>query len=218
MTSTITRGTQTEDPPPVLGPPPKLRRRPAVVAAGLVVALVSSLLAGWMWMRTNDRVEVLVAASDVARGEFIEAGDVRTARINLDPALTPVPAARADDVVGQRAATDMVAGSLLTDAMLEAEALPPEGTSLVPATLPVELAAGLDLRSGDRVKVVLTRPVGQEATGNPTFTAAEVAGVSQSPETGASVVTLLVPETDGPVLAARLAAGNFYLVLDTRER
>ncbi|MFD6177257.1 MULTISPECIES: SAF domain-containing protein [unclassified Isoptericola] len=218
MTNTITRDTANQDPAPALGPPPKLRRRPTVIAIGLVVALVSSLLVGWMWMRANDRVEVLVAASDVPRGEVIDATDLRTARINLDPAITPLAADRADDVVGQRAATDMVTGSLLTDAMLETETLPADGSSLVPAALPAELAAGLDLQAGDRVKVVLTGPAGQEAVGNPTFTPAEVAGVDVSPETGGTVVSLLVPEADGPVLAARIAAGNFYLVLDTRER
>jgi len=218
MTTTTPRRQSTEPAPPSLGPPPKLRRRPAVVAAGVVVALVSSLAVGWMWTRANDRVEVLVAAGDVPRGAVIEADDVTKARINPDAALDPLSASRAGDVVGQRAGADLSAGSLITDAMLESEPVPTDGESLVPVTLPAELASGLDLQVGDRVKVVLTPGSGQEAAGNPAFTASEVAGVSFAPETGATVVSVLVPEADGPVLAARVAAGNFYLVLDSRSR
>lgn len=217
MTTTTSRQS-TEPAPPALGPPPRLRRRPAVVAAGVVVALVSSLAVGWMWTRSNDRIEVLVAASAVPRGAVIDAGDLTTAHINSDESLDPLPASRAEDVVGQLAGADLSAGSLITGAMLQADAVPADGESLVPVTLPAELATGLDLQVGDRVKVVLTPGSGQEAAGNPAFTPAEVAGVSFAPETGATVVSVLVPETDGPVLAARVAAGNFYLVLDSRNR
>lgn len=219
MTSTATRPGKTTDertsPPGAL---PRLRRRPAVVAAGAVVALASAGGLGWMFSQADDAVEVIVAAQDVGRGQVIKAGDLTTARITLDPALSPILASRAAEVVGQRVSVPLTAGGLVTEVMLAPEALPPDGMSLVPVTLPAERADGLDLQAGDRVKIVLTPPPGQEAEGNPPFSAAEVATVAPSADTVSTVVTLLVPEADGPVLAARLAAANFYLVLDSRER
>lgn len=219
MTSTTTRQDKaTAQAPAPAGPLPKMRRRPGVVAAGIVAAITCSLGLGWLWSRADDAVEVVVATRDVPVGAVIEAGDLGTARIPLDPALDPIVASRAEEVVGQRAGSPLTAGSLVTEAMLEAEALPPDGMSLVPVTLPAERADGLDLRTGDRVKVVMTPPPGQLAEGNPQFTTAEVATVRFAPDTSQTVVSLLVGETDGPVLAARLATGNFYLVLDSRER
>lgn len=219
MTSTTTRPNKTTDEassPP--GAPPRLRRRPAVVAAGAMVALASAGGLGWAFSAADDAVEVVVAVQDVGRGEVIEAEDLTTARITLDPALAPIRAARAAELVGQRASTPLTAGSLVTDAMLTPEALPADGMSLLPVTVPAERADGLDLQPGDRVKIVLTPPPGQPVEGNPPFSAAEVATVAPSADTVSTVVTFLVPEEDGPVLAARLASGNFYLVLDSRER
>ncbi len=219
MTSTTTRPDKTTDEqatPP--GATPRLRRRPAIIAAGAVVAIASAGGLGWAFSRTDDAVEVVVAAGDVGRGQVIEPDDLTTARITLDPALSPIPASRADELVGQRVSVPLVAGSLVTDAMITPEALPPDGMSLLPVTLPAERADGLALAPGDRVKIVLTPQPGEEAEGNPPFSTAEVATVALSADTVSTVVTLLVPEGDGPVLAARLASGNFYLVLDSRER
>ena len=219
MTSTTTRPEETtgeRTSPP--GAPPRLRRRPAIAAAGAVVALASAGGVGWLFSRTDDAVDIIVAAQDVGRGEVLEADDLTTARITLDPALSPILASRAAEIVGQRVSVPLTAGGLVTDAMLAPEALPPAGMSLLPVTLPAERADGLDLQPGDRVKIVLTPPPGQDPSGIPPFSTAEVATVAPSADTVSTVVTLLVPEAEGPVLAARLAAANFYLVLDSRER
>ena len=88
------------------------------------------------------------------------------------------------------------------------------GVALTPAQAP-----GLDLATGDRVRVVVTPPHGAEIpAGVPQFSEATVAGVRVSDETGQLIVDLLVPHADAAVLAARAAAGNVALVLDSRER
>ncbi|WP_336706492.1 SAF domain-containing protein [Oerskovia sp. USHLN155] len=194
-----------------------MRRRPALAIAALVAAVLGALGIAWLWTSSNEATQVIVVTADVPRGAAIQASDLATARVTLDPLLAPIPAARADELVGQRASAPLTAGTLMTESMVEPETLPGEGASLVPVALPPEQALGLDLEVGDRVKVVMTTPSGQEAGGNPPFTSAEVAGVTASPDTGTTVVSLLVPDVDGPVLADRVAAGNFYLVLDSRE-
>src|SRR5690625_1202829 len=122
MTSTTTRPDETtgERTPP--GAPPRLRRRPAIAALGAVVALASAGGVGWLFSRTDDAVEIIVAAQDVGRGEVLEADDLTTARITLDPALSPIAASRAAEIVGQRVSIPLTAGGLVTEAMLAPEA------------------------------------------------------------------------------------------------
>ncbi|WP_407343388.1 SAF domain-containing protein [Pengzhenrongella phosphoraccumulans] len=195
-----------------------MRRRPAVAVAALAAAALGSVTIAWVWTSTTTASEVLVVTGEVPRGAVIEASDLGTARITLDPLLKPIDASRRSEIVGQRAAAELTVGAIVTGSMFQSETVPGEGTSLVAVALPPEQATGLDLQGGDQVKVVQTAPAGQVAEGNPPFTVAEVAAVHPALETGATVVSLTVPVADAPVLAARIASGNFYLVLDSRER
>ena len=218
MTSTTTRPNASTDeasPPP--SPIPRSRRRPAAAVAALTAAVVGALGIAYVWTQTTNASAVLVVTHDVARGEVIQAADLGTARINADPALKPIAAARENAIVGQRAATSIPAGTLLSDAMVTTSVVPGAGQSMVPVDLPAEQAAGLGLVVGDHVKVVLTAADGQKPSGNPQFTAADVAGVTPSPEGTKTVVALVVSEADGPVLADRVAAGHFYVIVDSRQ-
>lgn len=218
MTSTITRtGASTDEASSPPSPIPRQRRRPAAAVATLAAAVVGALGIAYVWTQTTNASAVLVVTHDVARGEVIEADDLGTARISTDPVLKPIAATRRDAIVGQRASTAIPSGTLLTDAMVASSVVPGDGQSLVPVDLPAEQAAGLGLVVGDRVKVVLTAADGHEPSGNPQFTAAEVAGVTTSPDGTKTVVALVVPEADGPVLADRVAAGNFYVIVDSRQ-
>ena len=221
MTSTTTQGDkateQSAAPVPVAGPLPRMRRRPAVAVAALAAAALGSVAIAWAWTSTTAATEIVVVTGAVPRGAVIEASDLGTARITLDPLLKPIDASRRNEIVGQRAATELTAGAIVTGSMIEPETVPGEGTSLVPVALPLEQALGLDLQGGDQVKVIQTAPAGQVAEGNPPFTIAQVATVHPVIETGVTVVALTVPVADAPVLAARVASGNFYLVLDARE-
>jgi hypothetical protein len=203
---------------PVAPPPPKLRRRPALVAAAVAAICLGGLLGAWAWTSTTSTQEVLVARTEIPRGAVIEAGDLARARVNPDPALNPVPASRLEELVGQRAALDIAAGTLLTPATVDDQVVPEDGTSVVGVALLPGQAPGLDLQAGDRVRVVLTPGVDGELVDSPAFTVAEVAAVRHIPETGQTVVDVLVPAAEATVLAARVATGNVALVLDSRER
>jgi hypothetical protein len=88
------------------------------------------------------------------------------------------------------------------------------GVSLTPAQAP-----GMDLRAGDRVRVVVTPAEGSGApAGAPPFSEAEVVGVRLSDATGELIVDLLVPHAEAAQLASRVATGNVAIVLDSRER
>lgn len=224
MTNTATRDDRLIDQgstpaAPPLVPPPKLRRRPALVAGAVAAICLGALLAGWAWTATTNTQEVLAARSTIERGAPITAEDLARVRISADPALSPVPASQLDELVGQRAAVDIAAGGLLTPGSTTSEALPADGTSIVGVALTAAQSPGLDLRAGDRVRIVVTPALGAEpGSGAPPFTAAEVVGVELDQTTGATVVDVLVPGVEATVLAARVATGNVALVLDSRER
>ena len=224
MTHTITRDDRLTGPDPApaappVAPPPKLRRRPALIAAAVALVAVGAILAAWAWTSTTNTQEVLAARDTIARGAVITSDDIARVRINADPALQPLPASAYDDVVGQRAALDIAAGSLLTQAATVAEPVPPDGMSVVGVALSPAQAPGLTLRNGDRVRVVLTPGEGADAlTGSPPFNEAEVVGARTDEMTGELVVDLLVPRSEAGVLAARVATGNVALVLDSGER
>ena len=122
-------------------------------------------------------------------------------------------------MVGQRAAVDVAAGTLLTREQVTATVLPASGMSMVGVGLPAAQMPGEPLLAGDRVRIVTTpgpqAEVGQSA---PSTIAATVVGVRVNEENGQNVVSVLVPEGDAAQLAARAATGNVALVLDSRER
>jgi hypothetical protein len=201
-----------------LVPPPKLRRRPALLAAALVAICLGALVAAWAWSATTNTQEVLVARHAIERGSVIEADDLARVRVSADPALKPVPSSQFDQVVGQRAAYDVAAGGMLTPDSFTGAVVPSDNTSIVGVALTPAQAPGLDLATGDHVRVIVTPAQGEQLpTGVPQSSEATVAGVHVSEE-GQLIVDLLVPHADAAVLAARAVSGNVALVLDSRER
>lgn len=224
MTRTITQDDRLTGPEPApaappLAPPPKLRRRPGIVAAGVAATCLGAILTAWAWTSTTNTQEVLAARDTIPRGAAITSEDIARVRINADPALTPLPASAYDEILGQRAALDIAAGTLLTDAAITSELLPPDGMSVVGVALTPAQAPGLALEAGAKVRVVLTPGEGAEPpAGSPAFSDAEVVGTRTDEMTGELVVDLLVPHADATVLAARVSTGNVALILDSGEQ
>lgn len=210
-----------------LAPPPKLRRRPVLVVASVAAVCLGALLAVLAYDSASTAQEVLAVRETVNRGEVITADDLLVARVGVDPALRPIGAERAQEVVGQRAALDMPAGGVVTESQVTSEVLPPEGQSVVgvlatPAMMPAE-----QLQVGDTVRVVSTP--GQQGTGQvatdgaadttetePASLDATVAGIVAGADvTGGTVLNMLVDAGDAGLLAARASTGNVAIVLDS---
>ena len=116
--------------------PPKLRRRPVLVAASIAAVCVGGLLGAFAWTATSNTRSVVAVRAAVERGAVIGREDLMAVQVGLDPALTPIPAAQVDTLVGQRAAVDMAAGTLVTREQVSNVVLPPRGTSIVGVALP----------------------------------------------------------------------------------
>jgi hypothetical protein len=224
MTHMPTRDDQLSGAPPApaaqgLAPPPRLRRRPALIAGAVVSICLGALLAAWAWSSTSATQEVLAARDTIARGAVITSDDIARVRISSDPALAPLPASAYDDLLGQFAALDISAGGLLTAESITADPMPPEGMSVVGVALTSAQVPSLALRSGDRVRVVVTPGEGAETVAaTPAFSEAEVVGSRTDELTGELLVDLMIPQSEATTLAARVSTGNVALVLDSGAR
>ncbi|MDP3891971.1 SAF domain-containing protein [Nocardioides sp.] len=187
------------------------------LCAGLVAA--GALGTAYAFTSVNDTQEVLVVSRDINRGETIEAGDLSVVRVSVDPAMSPVAGSQKGELEGRRAATDLWAGTLLTEQAVTDSLVPVKGQSLVGISLTPAQMPSESLYSGDSVRIVTTPGDQGEVTNeDPVTIEAVVVGVSRAPETGETVVDVSVPEGDAADLAARAATGRVALVLDTRER
>lgn len=203
---------------PVIAPA-KTRRRSGVLAAGVALVAVGALGAAYLTQVVGDTVQVVAVARDVQPGEVIERADLTVADVSTDATLRPVSASRLSDIVGQRAAVTLTAGSLLTDAAVTEKVLPAAGQSLVgvalqPAQLPAE-----PLVAGDRIRIVDTpASQGEPPASTPQTIPGVVVSEAAPDDSGQTIVNVTVPSDRAADLAARVATGRIALILDTRER
>ena len=200
-----------------LRPPGARRRQLPWVIVG-IVCFVGGALAGGLWATSaSDRQPVLVMARTVPAGQTIRAADVKVANVAADRELGPIDEDDRRSVVGQPAAVDLVAGTLLTRAHLGDNAGLGSGRAMVglafkPGQLPTKLGPG------SRVQVIDTG-AGPGAPGRPNPTVlgiARVAAVDKADSDASGetvVVSLTVERGDAPAVAAAGAAGRAALVL-----
>lgn len=203
-------------PPPA---PPRTRRRPGLLAAGVAMVALGALGAAYLTQVVGNTVPVVAVVQTVRAGEVINRADLAVANVAADPALAPVTAERLDSFVGQRAAVDLSAGSLLTEQAVTDEVVPAAGRSLVGVALTSSQLPAAVLQPGDRVRVVDTPTAqGEPPSTTPSTIPGEVASAVGPDDTGLTVVNLIVTDDRAADLAARVATGRVALVLDSRER
>ena len=204
--------------PPAVAPP-RPRRRNGLLALGVALVALGALAAAWLTQVVGGTVPVVAVARSVQAGEVIERSDLSVANVNADPALHPVPAGALEGLVGQRAAVDLSAGSLLTEQAVSAQVVPAAGRSLVGVALSSAQLPAQTLQASDRVRIVDTPTAqGEPPTTTPATIAGEVTSVVGPDDTGLTIVNVIVDARRAADLAARVATGRVALVLDSRER
>jgi hypothetical protein len=190
------------------------------VGVGLSLVALGALAFLYVSGQLSSAGPVIAVVNDVQRGAVIDEGDVGVASVAPDPALSPISAGQIDEVVGLRAATDLVAGTLLTEAAVTAEVVPGDGEAVVGVPLMPGQMPGEPLLPGDVVVIVgvpgpgdvtpVQEPANFEATVLQTY-----------PATGPSdpvTVDVLVSSEQAVDLVSRVATGSIGVVLTSRER
>lgn len=191
----------------------RARRNWGYVAAGVGLMALTALTFAVIWATGRTTTSVLALASTVHRGQAITADDLTVAHAFADPALTLVPSAQVAEVIGQRAALDLPAGTLLTPVALTGAQIPAVGRSLVglhlsPAQLPLT-----PLHPGDSVSVVNAGREGDTGSAAAEVVAAIVVASGIS-EDGAHIVDVTVPSQSAPRVASWVATGRAAVYLE----
>ncbi len=119
-------------------------RNPTWVVAGVLLVVLSALGGVLLFTSSDERAAVLVAATDLAPGAAVTAGDLRIERVAVDDAVRTIPATAASTLVGQHSTGRVPAGTLLAPAMFAVDVpLGPDevvvGASLDPGEAPLAL-------------------------------------------------------------------------------
>ena len=199
--------------------PPASRHRPAVWLAGIALIAAGGGIAAAVVTAAGQRVAVVAVVRDVPVGTVITADDLGQARVAADPALHPVPASASQGLVGQYAAVDLRAGTLLTASEVTSTPTPGAGQSLVGVSLHPGQLPARPLAPGDRVALVVTPGTGASAGTDTTAAVGSsdrVAVVSETgtvAQDGSVVVDLLLPADQAASVAVDASAGHLSLVL-----
>ena len=169
--------------------------------------------------RAGERVSVLAVAQAVPFGQVITADDLIRADVSVDPSVETIPASNIGQVVGRVAGTNLMPGSLLSQASVTDDAPPAPGEVLVALAVPANRMPAGPLQAGDQVLVVDTPATDADApTLPPSTIPATVVRMGQPDLNGVTVIDVTVTTTDGPALAARSATGRIAVVLQPRGR
>jgi len=184
----------------------------AAALAALTTVVVSGLVgrADAAVSRWGDLRAVVVATSDVAAGEEIEAGDVT---VEERPASLVPKDALGEEPVGRVATAAIAAGEVVVGARVApggvgrlAALLPPSGRGMA---IPLDRTP-MALAVGDVVDLLATFDPGVAGDGDPTFPVARAAVVI---DVGEDAVTVAVGEAEAPPVAFALANGIVTLTL-----
>lgn len=185
------------------------------VGLGLLAIVIAALGSVTLFRALGPAHEYLALARDVPVGAQVTSADLTVVRLSNSPGLTPVPAHQAEEVVGRFAAVPLLRGTLLTPEHLTAERVPGPGEQLLPVNVPRDQLPGRSLRAGDPVMLVATsgRTVGTTELADPRTFPARVHDVADGAGRNNVVVSVLVDERDGAVIASLAAAGRIAVVL-----
>ncbi|MGI9051044.1 MAG: SAF domain-containing protein [Ilumatobacteraceae bacterium] len=130
------------------------QRNPTWLVAGVMLVVLSALGGVLLFSSRDDRVDVIVAATDLPPGEPVEQADLRIARVAVDDGVATITPDAVAALVGQQPVGRVPAGTLLSPGMF-ADELPlgPDeivfGAALDPGEAPLS-----GLRTGAAVELV----------------------------------------------------------------
>lgn len=120
-----------EEPEVPTAPQVRGRRNPKWIALGVVALCLGALGALFLYNQLSNAQSVVAVSQTVHRGATIQPGDLTTATVGTTPGISTVPAGELDALIGQRAAFDLVAGSLVPAEAISSSQMPAANRSVV---------------------------------------------------------------------------------------
>jgi hypothetical protein len=202
----------TPQPPPMPG-----RRNPKWIALGIVALCLGGLLSYMIYARVASETAVVAAAHTVYRGETIEQGDLTTITLRDGSLPQTVPATRLADLVGKRAAFDLIEGSAILWTAVVEESIPAEGRAIVGLRLEPGRAPGNVLPPASVVRLIAL-PAGADGSKADKLAGSIFVGrvIDQMPAPDGTSILVNVDVAAGaaPTIATLAAQDRIALVRD----
>lgn len=198
---------------PSLVPGGGRRRRWSLALVAVLITLGSALAFVVLWMNAGGRQPVLALRNNVVAGQVIQADDLAVVRVSTDGGITPISSSARDDVIGQPAATNLLAGTLLVpEAVGTADGLE-SGKAVIAIPVPTAEIPSDDLETGDRVLLYRTVDSAQGAEATADLIGEGVVFSVQDDDGNASDirVSVTVDETLAPRIANAVGEDQIYL-------
>ena len=192
---------------PTTPEPPRIpgRRNPKWIALGIVALCLGGLLSYVIYARVATETTVVSVAQTVYRGEVIETSDLTTITLQGTTIPQAVPASDLATVLGRRAATDLVAGSVLVASSVTDETIPVTGRAVVGLKLSAGRTPTSLLLPSSAVRLIALAPEnGSDKLTGDTFTA-RVIDQSNGAD-GTSILVNVDVAADQAATIAQLAA------------
>ena len=195
--------------------PTRRRVRLPEVAIGVIVVTAFALAAVLWQLNATQKKPVLAAAHDVARGEVLDASDLKVVYVASGDSIAHVGRAQSTSVVGRVVLSDLESGELLTPGAYSDRAGPQSGEGVVGLALEPGQVPLAQLRPGDLVNVVAGVPENSTTDVEQSLlvSRAEVYSVEELRTTGRTFVSLKMAEDDANAVAAAAERGPIRLVM-----
>ena len=197
------------------------QRRPWQIGLGVALVLVCAAVAGAVFQSSAKRVEVVVAAKDLAAGTVLTPGDLGTATIPASGNITAMSATGSGALVGQQLDSPIYAGQVMVRQMLSTTPQLAAGEQVVGMLMKGDQIPSVPLVAGDSVQVIAVPQPGQGSTvggtiGSTLVGSATVFAVGPAPTNQSQYVasvSLEVPSADAATVTAYAAADQIGLSL-----
>lgn len=192
--------------------PPKLRRRPMLIAVSVLLTAIGALLGAWLLTGLSGTESYIAVRDDIERGDQIQESDLVRTQLRTDSAVKPLLWDEQRTAVGQYAAVDMAAGSLVTRDSVKADNVPPSGQTTVGLSLvPGQTVSG-ELPTGSPVAVVIVPPNSDVGTQGQSYSGT-IAREEMSSDGTTKLVDVIVPDQHSAAIAAAGSRQEVSVVL-----
>jgi hypothetical protein len=204
---------------PVIPQPPRLpsRRNPKWIALGIVALCLGALLSYFIYAKVATETTVVMAAHTVYRGETIELGDLATITLRGGSLPLAIPAGHVNDLVGKRAAFDLVEGSVILSTAVTDAVIPAEGRAVIGLKLSPGRAPGNLLQPASRVRLI-AMPAASDGSATDKLAGSIFVGSvidqSQAADGMSILVNVDVDAAAAPTIATLAAQDRIVIVRD----
>jgi hypothetical protein len=204
---------------PLTPQPPRLpgRRNPKWIALGIVALCLGGLLSYVIYARVATETAVVAAAHTVYRGETIERNDLATVTLRGDSLPHVIPATQLNDLVGKRAAFDLVEGSVISSTSVADSAVPAEGRAIIGLKLAPGRAPSNLLLPASRVRLIALPAAADSSIADKldgSIFAGTVIDQSQAADGTSTLVNIDVDAAAAPTIATLAAQDRVAIVRD----